>query len=283
MKRKIVRIDEQLCDGCGACIPNCAEGAIRLIDGKARLLGDLFCDGLGACLGHCPRGAISIEEREAQPYDEIRVLQEQILPAGAATLKAHLEHLAAHGEVRLLQQAKGFLEEQGIPWPLGKPAEGKGCGSPGSSCPGSAARTLSPVEAPGARTSTRGSELRHWPVQLHLINPVSEAFREQDLLLTADCVAYALGDFHARFLRRGPVAIACPKLDGGQEGYVDKIRSLVEDAHIRTLTVIRMEVPCCGGLVALARKALSGCARRVPLLEVVVSVEGQILKEEWLL
>ena len=283
MKRKIVRIDETLCDGCGNCIPNCAEGAIRLIDGKARLLGDLFCDGLGACLGHCPRGAISIEEREAQPYDEIKVLKEQILPAGEATLKAHLQHLASHGEVRLLQQAKAFLREEGVSWPLGESGGEGGCAAPGASCPGSAARTLSPTPASGTGNSTQGSALRHWPVQVHLINPASEAFREQDLLLTADCVAYALGDFHARYLRRGPVAIACPKLDHDQEVYVAKIRALVGGARIRTLTVIRVEVPCCGGLLALVRKALEGCTRRIPVQEVVVSVEGQILKEEWLI
>ncbi len=280
MKRKIIKIVEDKCTGCGLCIPNCPEGAIQVIDGKARLISDLFCDGLGACLGHCPEGAIVIEEREAAPYDEARVMV-NIVKAGANTIQAHLEHLRDHNQQEYLQQAVQYLNAQGIPNPLvaAKPSGGHApSGCPGSRIMTFGATAAAPVDAaPG----TRPSQLTHWPVQLHLVSPQAPHFKGCDLLLAADCTAYALGDFHKDYLKGKALAIACPKLDSEQEVYVEKITALIDEAGINTLTVMIMQVPCCGGLLHLAKQAAAAAKRKVPIKCVVVGIQGGILKEEW--
>jgi ferredoxin len=279
MKRNIIKIAEDKCTGCGLCIPNCPEGAIQLIDGKARLISDLFCDGLGACLGHCPEGAIVIEEREAAPYDEPRVMV-NIVKAGANTIKAHLEHLRDHNQQEYLQQAMQYLKAHGIPNPLAdaKPGPVAHAGCPGSRAMNFGAKA---AEAGEAAAGVRPSQLTHWPVQLHLISPQAPHFQGCDLLLAADCTAYALGDFHKDYLKGKALAIACPKLDEGQEVYVEKITALIDDARINTLTVMIMQVPCCGGLLHLAKQAAAAAKRKVPLKCVVVGIQGGILKEEW--
>lgn len=287
MKRKIIKIDNDKCTGCGLCIPNCPEGAIQLIDGKARLISDLFCDGLGACLGHCPEGAITIEEREAQAYDEPRVM-ENIVKAGPNTIKAHLEHLRDHGQKDFLAQAIEVLKQKGLPNPLQAAApgacagHGHGHGHGGGGCPGSRAMSFEkkPVEPP-AEQGSRPSQLSHWPLQLHLISPNAPQYQGCDLLLAADCTAFSLGDFHKDFLKGKSLAIACPKLDDGQEAYVEKIKAMIDDAKINTLTVMIMQVPCCSGLLRLAKEAASQAARKVPIKCVVVGLQGAILKEEW--
>jgi len=283
MKRKIIKIDEGSCTGCGQCIPNCPEGAIQMIDGKARLISDLFCDGLGACLGHCPEGAITIEEREAEAYDETKVMA-NIIKAGPNTIKAHLEHLRDHGQKEFLAQAVQVLKVKSIPNPLetipANPAPGPH--GHGGGCPGSRAMSFEkPAGEAGSEKGTRPSQLTHWPVQLHLISPQAPHFQGADLLLAADCTAFSLGDFHKEYLKGKTLAIACPKLDDGQESYVEKIRALIDEAKINTLTVMIMQVPCCSGLLRLAKEAVSQATRKVPVKCIVVGLQGTILKEEW--
>jgi ferredoxin len=292
MKRKIIHIDDRLCNGCGNCIPNCPEGALQLIEGKARLISDLFCDGLGACIGECPLGAITVEEREAEPYDERRVMVENIIPKGEAVIRAHLEHLQGHGEQELLDQALGALEEAGLSVTLEE--ETAGCGHQGGGgCPGSRSRELGtgaaghsapkPVAAvPGtepAAAAPVASELSHWPVQMHLIPPSAPYFRDADLLLAADCVGFAFGDFHRGLLKGKRLAIACPKLDSHQDVYLDKLKALIDFAGIRSMTVVTMEVPCCRGLLQLARRAVAEAERKVPLHWKEISVDGRVLQE----
>jgi Pyruvate/2-oxoacid:ferredoxin oxidoreductase delta subunit len=282
MKRKIIHIDAELCNGCGNCIPNCPEGALQMIDGKARLVSDLFCDGLGACIGECPLGAIAIEEREAAPYNERQVM-ENIVKAGDNTIRAHLQHLASHGETGYLEEARAYLREQGIAVAEQAPAEQAELPR---GCPGSQARELRPHghahEHAHAHEGAAplASELAHWPVQLHLIPPNGPAFRQADVLLSADCVAYAFGDFHRRFLAGRSLAIACPKLDGQQDVYLDKLTALIDFAGIRSLTVLTMEVPCCRGLLQLAVQAAGAAKRKIPVKWLEISVQGEILREQ---
>jgi len=281
-KRKIIEINEALCDGCGLCVPACAEGAIQIIDGKARLVSDLLCDGLGACLGHCPEGAITVTEREAEPYDERKVIA-TIVQQGPNTLKAHLEHLLHHNQTEFLQQALAYLEENHIPNPM---KQGGVSHKPHAGCPGSAARAFAaPTAATGGpapdATGKRPSQLSHWPVQLHLVSPNAPHYQGRDLLLAADCTAYALGDFHKDYLQGKALAIACPKLDSEQEVYVEKLTAMIDEAKINTLTVMIMQVPCCRGLLALAKQAAAAAKRKVPIKCIVVGLQGDILQEEW--
>lgn len=276
MKREIITIDEEKCTGCELCIPNCPEGAIQIIDGKARLISDLFCDGLGACIGHCPEGAITIEKREAEPYDEKKVM-ENIIKQGENVIRAHLKHLKDHGEQQYLDEAIEVLKEKNVEVP---PVESEQ--QIHSGCPGAKAMTFSTagesVETAGEK---RRSELTHWPVQLHLIPPMAPHFQGRDILLSADCVAYSVGDFHRDFLKGKAVTIACPKLDDGQDVYLDKLVALIDTSKINTLTVMTMEVPCCGGLVNLAGQAAAAASRKIPIKSIVISIQGEILSEEW--
>ena len=269
MKRKIIHIDDRLCNGCGQCIPNCPEGALQMIDGKARLISDLFCDGLGACIGECPVGAITIEEREAEAYDERRVM-ENIITQGEAVVRAHLEHLREHGEQELLGQAVAVLAEKGIDVEL--PEVQPSSQSHHGGCPGAQVREFRAPESP--------SQLRQWPVQLHLIPPSAPYFRDADVLLAADCVAYAHGDFHSKFLPGRRLAIACPKLDTNQEIYLDKLKAMIDFTGIRSLTVLTMEVPCCRGLLQLARRAAAESERKIPVHWLEISVQGEVLQQE---
>jgi ferredoxin len=298
MKRKIIEIDDEKCTGCGLCIPNCHEGALQMIDGKARLISDLFCDGLGACIGHCPEGAIEIIEREAEPYDEVKVMQ-TIVPKGRNTILAHLEHLRDHGETLFLNQAIQYLKEKNIDMSPEKSAtpgqhtthanlteaireekNHSGCGCLGTQtvdfkidAKAIAAAAVTATEAP--------SELKQWPVQLHLLNPQASYFQKADLVLAADCAAFAMGNFHARFLKGKSLAIACPKLDTNKESYVDKLTAMIADAKINSLNVVMMEVPCCGGLMGMAKMARERAGRNVPIKETIISIRGEVLQEEW--
>ncbi|MBN1545439.1 MAG: 4Fe-4S dicluster domain-containing protein [Syntrophaceae bacterium] len=279
MKRQIIKIDEEKCTGCGDCIVNCPEGALQLIDGKARLVSEVACDGLGACIGHCPFGAINVEEREAPPYDE-RIVVAEIAAKGPNVLKAHLLHLKEHGQSQYLSEALAWLRENGIGAPdldTAAANHGKSC-----ACPGAAPRDLS-REAPHAvPTDEIPSALSHWPVQLHLISPTAAYFRKADLLVAADCTAFAVGNFHGSWLTGKKLVIACPKLDHGLDIYEEKLTALIDQAGINTITVMIMEVPCCGGLSRLVQKASAMADRKVPIKEVVVGVGGDILRERWL-
>lgn len=301
MIREVVKIDEDLCDGCGECIPNCHEGALQMIDGKARLISDLMCDGLGACLGHCPQGAIEIEKREAEAYNETKVM-EIMVDKGENTVVAHLQHLKEHNETEFLKEGVEYLKahEASLSFSVQKvmsrvhhakvEEEQLACG-----CAGSEARSFAPrsetttggVPAAGAFTMAGGvqadqeSELRQWPVQMHLINPAASYFQESDLVIAADCVAFSLGNFHSKWLKGKSLAIACPKLDSGLEEYVSKTRALIDEAKINTLTVMMMQVPCCGGLLQVVKMAADQATRKVPIKSVIVGVEGEILQEDW--
>jgi len=277
-KRTIISIDEDKCNGCGLCIPNCPEGAMQLIDGKARLISDLFCDGLGACVGYCPEGAITLTEREAEPYDEAKTMG-NIARQGAGTIKAHLEHLSSHGEKGFLAQALAWLTQEGIPLPQGFSAQhapahasAKGAAAP------VADRAATAVAEPPAPA---GSALTNWPIQLHLLSPMAPRFQGADVLLSADCVAHAVGNFHSSMLQGRTLAIACPKLDEGQEVYREKITAMIDHAQIASLTVAMMQVPCCRGLLAVAQKARDQARRKIPLKAVIVAIDdGRILMEQ---
>lgn len=290
MIREIVNIDEELCTGCGDCVPACHEGALQIIDGKARLVSDLMCDGLGACLGHCPEGAITIEKREAEPYDEDKVM-EIMVPKGENTVVAHLIHLKEHNETDFLKQAVQFLKKNEAQLDLdvaaiihkvhnyGKEEHQHA----GGGCPGAQSRSFEPksITVDTDQMVSGQSELRQWPVQMHLINPQAAYFQNADVVLAADCVAFALGDFHQKYLKGRSLAIACPKLDQGQEIYINKIRSLIDVARINTLNVMIMQVPCCGGLMQIAKAAADTAERKVPVKLTIVGLEGDIMSEEW--
>ncbi|WP_439184487.1 ATP-binding protein [Carboxylicivirga taeanensis] len=293
MIRDVVKIDEDKCNGCGVCIPSCHEGALQIIDGKARLISDLMCDGLGACLNHCPQDAMTIEKREAEPYDEIKVI-EIMVEKGQNTVVAHLKHLKEHNEITFLKQAVNWLKENedGLKFKVDdvirqvhKPQVSvMQHAHSGGGCPGAAARSIERPAATSAPSNPSGeaaSELRQWPVQMHLVNPMAPYFRDADMVLAADCVAFAMGNFHSKFLKGRSLGIACPKLDSDQEIYVDKLVQMIDQAKINTLTVAIMQVPCCGGLLQQAKIAVERASRKIPLKLAIVSIEGDILKEEW--
>ncbi|MCF7908087.1 MAG: 4Fe-4S dicluster domain-containing protein [Candidatus Omnitrophica bacterium] len=279
-KRKIIKIDLDKCTGCGDCIPNCPEGALQLIDGKVRLISDLFCDGLGACIGSCPVDAITIEEREAEKYDERKVM-ENIVKQGAGTIKAHLEHLKVHGEGGYLKQALEVLKTKGIEIPEGFAVAKDKLVAAHQGCPGMRTMDFSDKPDIGEVSGEQPSALRQWPLQLHLVSPRAPYFQGKDVLLSADCVAYTLGNFHSKYLVGKSLAIACPKLDTNKEVYLEKIKILADEAKINTLTVMIMEVPCCGGLLALVKEGLGQAQRKVPLKCVVVGIKGNIVSEDW--
>jgi len=276
-KRKIIKINEEKCNGCGACITNCPEGAIQVIDEKARLISDIFCDGLGACIGHCPQDAITTEEREAETYNEKKVM-DNIIKAGNKTILAHLKHLKDHGEKAYLEQALELLKEKNISVPF---KEETITPHPACGCPGAKMIDLS-KEKKGIKIEqgVRISHLGQWPVQLHLISPNASYYQSNNVLLVADCVAYALADFHKDYLQGRSLAIACPKLDTNQESYLQKLTALINDAHITSLTVMTMEVPCCRGLLALAQQAVSQVKIKIPIKSIIVGIKGTIIKEE---
>jgi NAD-dependent dihydropyrimidine dehydrogenase PreA subunit len=257
MLRRIVEIDEEKCDGCGDCIPSCAEGAIELRDGKARLLGDQLCDGLGACLGECPQGAIRVVEREAMAFDELAV-------------ERHL-----HG-----------LAEPARPPPRVNGSLAAPAGCPGSrpldlaaAPPAPPARGLSilpsAAPAPPAAPAVGGSRLGQWPIQLHLVSTSAPYFQGADLLVAADCVPFAYARFHDDLLAGRRLVVGCPKLDDNQ-AYVAKLADLFRRSSIRSVTVAKMEVPCCGGIAWAVRQALAASGRSIPYAEVTVGVRGDL-------
>jgi len=285
MKRQIIEIDEEKCNGCGICADGCHEGAIQIINEKAVLINDLLCDGLGACIGGCPEGAITITEREAEPYDEDKVM-EHLYMKGKDVVIAHLKHLKDHNEhiwlkkgvewMQKNQDRLGFDMMEVVYVVHNHHKEGEACG-----CQGSAHREIKHESKPGVITADQPSALEQWPVQMHLINPQSSVFHNADLLMAADCVAFSMGNFHSKWLKGKKLAIACPKLDSNKESYVEKLTSMIDDAKVKTITVMMMEVPCCHGLIKLVQMALENATRKVPVKAIVVSASGEVLSEEW--
>jgi NAD-dependent dihydropyrimidine dehydrogenase PreA subunit len=277
MKRKIIRIDEEKCNGCGNCVPDCPEGALKIIDGKARLVGELLCDGLGACVGNCPEGAIAVEEREAEPYDERKVMQ-NIIPQGPNVLRAHLDHLKNHGQTVYLQQAHAFMQEHSIATE-GPPQADANPPHTAHRCPGSMPMNFSPKHDQDENLGSRHSQLTHWPIQLHLISPLTPQYRNADLLVAADCVAFAVAEFHRDHLKGRALVIACPKLDEGQEIYLEKLSALIDEAEVNSIKVMIMQVPCCGGLLHHVMQAARRARRKVPITCAVVGIRGEILRD----
>jgi Pyruvate/2-oxoacid:ferredoxin oxidoreductase delta subunit len=274
-KRQIIKINNEKCNGCGLCIPNCPEGALQIIDNKARLISDLFCDGLGACIGHCPEGAIEIEEREAEPYQEKKVM-ENIITQGDNTIKAHLEHLKEHGEQDYLNQALEFLKEKGIENPLNKNTTQKTfCGCLG-------AQIQDRREEPSEETPNNNqkvklkSELKQWPIQLTLVSPNASYFNDANLLITADCVPFASPNFHQELLKNKSLVIGCPKLDNLEE-YKEKITDILKFNNIKTLTVAIMEVPCCYGLYAIVEESVKESGKNIDIKKITIGINGEII------
>jgi len=228
MKRTIIKIDEELCDGCGLCVKGCHEGALQIIDGKARIVNETYCDGLGACIGECPMGAITLEEREAKPFNEQAVMARN----------AHV-------------------------------------------CPSANEMSFAPKNGQNETNVPLASQLGQWPVQLHLLNPEASFLRNTNMVLAADCTAFAFGDFHNRFMKNNSIAIACPKLDHSKEIYVEKLTAMIDNSSINTLTIIIMEVPCCGGLLQIALQAQNNAKRKIPVKQIIIGIKGELLREEW--
>ena len=283
-KREIITIDEEKCTGCGNCVPGCPEGALQIIDGKARLISDLFCDGLGACIGDCPEDAISIIEREAEPYDETGVMK-NIVKQGKNTIKAHLEHLKNHGETGFLKQATDYLEKNGIENPLEKEVKAdraSGTEAGGDKlpcgCPGSKVMDLREDNKTDTVSEDAGikqkTELRQWPVQIHLVPVNAPYFDGADLLIAADCVPFAHANFHSDLLKGKILLVGCPKLDDAGF-YKDKITEILKENDIRSVTIAHMEVPCCFGLVKLVNEALADAGKDIPLDGITVMVDGE--------
>lgn len=237
MKRKIISIDEAKCNGCGLCVEACHEGALQLVNGKARLVSESYCDGLGNCLPACPTGAITIEEREAAPFDE-------------AAVKKQMENKNAPATPALV------------------------CG-----CPGTQARSINKEKpaGPSPRPASTGSELRQWPCQLKLVPVNASYFDNAHLLLAADCTAYAYAGIHQDFMRSKITLIGCPKLD--ETDYAKKLTAILKSHDIKSITVLRMEVPCCGGIVNAVKNALISSGKMIPWHVVTISADGNIIEE----
>ena len=261
--RKLITVNEELCNGCGNCVTGCAEGALAIIDGKAKLVNEVFCDGLGACLGECPTGALKVVEVEAEDFDPAAVTQ----------------HLTAQGrEV-----------PDHMPDPASLRLDHKGPGSrPGGGCPGSRAMSLNrpaghaaspcqqaniPTQHPGGQPGL--SNLTHWPIQLRLVPPTAPFLQNARLLLTADCVPPSFPDFNDRFLAGRVMLLGCPKFDDAQS-YIDKVADILRNNHIKDITVVQMEVPCCAGMTAIAQRGAHAAGVDVPITTTVITRDGQI-------
>ena len=243
MKRNIIKIDESLCDGCGQCVDACAEGAIQLVDGKARLVSEIYCDGLGACIGDCPAGALTVEEREAEAFDE-------------GAVEEHLERL---------EKEKGSV----APAPAA------------CACPGSALRMMNQDKSDDDTMTPANikSQLSSWPVQLMLVPPQAPFLKGADILLTADCVPFALPGFHSRYLKGKTLLIGCPKLDN-LDFYQDKLKEILAVARPKSITVLKMEVPCCTGISHIALEARDKVLPDLPVEVHTIGIQGDVLEKE---
>ncbi len=251
--RKIVTIDEERCNGCGLCVPACAEGALQIIDGKAKLISEIYCDGLGACLGECPQDAITIEERESEEFDEEAVEQhlheemhaEEQLPCGCPSATVtQFERQEVHSGCPSANVARFTGEEA--------------------------------TETAPAQAARQPSTLGHWPVQLTLVPPTAPFLQGADVVLAADCVPFAYPEFHRDFLKDHALLVACPKLDDFQ-AHLSKLANVLRHSDVKSLSVVHMEVPCCSGLVHMAEQAIGASGKDIPFSEVTVGVRGNLM------
>jgi len=244
--RKIIQIDEELCDGCGNCVPGCAEGALQIIDGKARMVADHFCDGLGACLGDCPTGALKIIEREADEFDE-------------AAVEVHLASIA--------KQAPEIIPAA----PSGCPSANVEMLTPDSAC--------NCANEAASFTADQTSALSHWPIQIRLVPPGAPFLKGASLLVMADCVSVAFPSLHRDFLKGKSVMMGCPKFDD-VDMYIEKFAGVFAEANIKDITTAIMEVPCCSGLPMIVQRGLEKAGKTVPMEQVVISTRGQIIERQ---
>lgn len=257
-QRQIIQIDEDKCNGCGECILTCAEGALEIVDGKAKLVGELLCDGLGACLGECPTGALTVVERDADEFDP------QAVDQRLKKLGRELPHGHDHSRPNAMQAHAHD--------------HAHGHHGPGGGCPSASALVFDRKKA-GGDVGELESELGHWPVKLQLLGPGAPFLRGADLLLTADCVPFAFPDFHRKLLRGNAVAIGCPKLDD-IEAHVERLADIIKHSQLKSLSVVHMEVPCCFGFMHAAQEAVSRAGVAVPLKEIIVGRSGQVVEEK---
>ncbi|SHJ56133.1 4Fe-4S binding domain-containing protein [Malonomonas rubra DSM 5091] len=252
--REMVKIDEDKCDGCGLCVPACAEGAIQIINGKAKLVADNLCDGLGACLGDCPQGAITIEKREADEFDEVAVEQ-------------HLKEIGREETVRQHPASPAG----GCP-----SAQVKSFTPPTGGCPSAKLMNFSKQEAADAdQAGQRPSELCQWPVLLNLVPPTAPFLEGKELLLAADCGPFAYADFHKDILKGRSVVVGCPKFDDTQL-YIEKLSAMIKAGGISKIVVAHMEVPCCSGLIAIAKQAIEKSGIDMPLEMIKIGIQGDL-------
>jgi len=275
-KRKIIKIDEEKCNGCGLCIPNCPEGAIQIIDKKARLISDLVCDGLGACLGHCPQGAITIEERQAEQYSERKVMQ-NIIKQGQTVIDTHLKHLKDHKQEGYYKEAVDFLKEKHIKMSESNAFSEK---SQACACLGAKIMDLRKQEDADKKETpsiAARSRLGQWPLQFNLVSPNAPYLDNADLLIAADCVGFAYASLHEDLLKGKILLVGCPKFDD-IESYSDKLIQILKNNRIKSITYAHMEVPCCSGLIGVIEEAIKSAAIDIPFGEVVISIRGERLK-----
>lgn len=256
MKRKIIKIDEKKCNGCGLCVPACHEGALAIVDGKAKLVKDSYCDGLGDCLGECPQDAIIIEERDVDAYDE-------------AAVQKHLAD-QAKAQAKPTPPAGGCPGLRAFSLATAKPA------APAGGCPGHRAVSLDAPAPAVTDDAPAQSALSQWPLQLHLVSPNAPYWEGCDLLIAADCVLAAYPKLHTDLLAGRKLIIACPKLDD-TSNYVEKLVAIFSGNTIRSLTVARMEVPCCGGISHIVGEALARSGRDIPIETVTIGIQGDVL------
>ncbi|MCD4656948.1 MAG: 4Fe-4S dicluster domain-containing protein [Planctomycetes bacterium] len=282
VNRKIIVIDEDLCNGCGDCLISCPEQALQLVDTpngkKARIVKEFYCDGLGACIGNCPLGALTIEERVVEQYDEAATI-ERIKEVAPEMLNEHLKHMEEHADELEDDVIKISTAERENQIAKGENTQDISCG-----CPGSKMMHFERSDLESTSNAVRiNSELKQWPVQLNLVHPSAPYFKNANLLLVADCLPFAYPNFHQDYMKDNTTAIAigCPKFDDNS-AYIEKISQIIKNSELNSITVLHMEVPCCSGLIMIAIEAVKNSGINLPLKTVQISIKGDLMQEKQL-